>query len=184
MKMPSAKAAVDAGLLRFPPAGTLFPGRELDPLPFLIDSRGAGADLRLRRLILRGLRTLANTAQPFDVIAGLSKAGTIWGAWLAWAERCPYATVHPDGARRSGLQRAVEGHVESQRVLLVDNWVRSGKSVREAIAQVVESRGLPVGVLAIVTSSEASFEIPLHAVWTTNDLLSAARDCPERESRP
>jgi orotate phosphoribosyltransferase len=183
MKTPSARAAVQAGLLLFPPGGSAFPGRTGVPLPFLIDSRGAGTNLPLRRTIVRGLRGLAATAADFDVIGGVSKAGTIWAAWLAWAEQRPYATVHLDGPRRSGLQRAVEGDVRGKRILLVDNWVRSGESVRRAAEVAAEAGAVPVGAIAIVATGDPAVGIPLQAVWEVGQLVRAAEQAGLREER-
>ncbi|MFN3325582.1 MAG: hypothetical protein ACK5AZ_18965 [Bryobacteraceae bacterium] len=183
MKLPSPSAAVRSGLLVFPPAGGAFPGRRGDALPFLIDSRGAGANLRLRRTIVRGLGALASAAPEFNVIGGISKAGTIWAAWLAWAESRPYATVHLDSPRTSGLQRSVEGEVAGKRILLVDNWVRSGESVRSAVDVAIQAGAIPIGALAIVATGEPDVGVPLQAVWDVGQLLAAAQHARAKENR-
>lgn len=171
----SPKAAVDAGLLVLAPAGTRFPARNNRPLPFVIDSRGAGANLPLRTMIVDGLTSCLPGLPPFDVIAGLSKAGVVWAAWLSWLQNQPYATVHLDGPRNSGLQRSVEGDVSGKRVLLIDNWLRTGASVEKAVEIVKRAGATPVGALAIVTDGEAEVDgVALAAVWHIDQLLDAA----------
>lgn len=167
-------AAVKAGLLVFPLNGGAFPGREVEPLPFVIDSRGAGANLPLRVMIVDGLRAAAAKSPAFDVVGGISKAGTIWAAWLAWMEEKPFATVMMDGPRSSGLQREVEGDVAGKRVLLVDNWVRSGASIRRAADIVSKAGGDPVAVIAIAKTGTPPIGLPLHVVWDVEELLAAA----------
>jgi orotate phosphoribosyltransferase len=171
----SPKAAVDAGLLVLAPAGTCFPARDNRPLPFIIDSRGAGTNLSLRAMIVDGLTSCLPDLPAFDVIAGMSKAGTTWAAWLAWSQNQPYATVHLDGPRNSGLQRSVEGDVSGKRVLLIDNWFRRGASVEKAVEIMKRAGATPVAALAIVTDGEAEVDgVALAAVWHIDQLLDAA----------
>lgn len=175
IKTAATVKAIKAGLLVFAPPGTGFPGRGADSLPFLIDSRGAGTKLELRELVVKGLAAEAAACTPFDVIAGVAKAGTPWGAWLAWAKRLPFANVLLDGPRGSGLQREVEGDVGGRRVALVDNWVRSGASIRQAAEVVKRAGGTPVAVLAIVKTGEPNVGLPVRAIWEIGELLGAAR---------
>lgn len=167
-------AAVQAGLLVFPPNGGTFPGRGVEPLRFLVDSRGAGANLPLRAMIVEGLCAAAAKSPAFDVVGGVAKAGTIWAAWLAWMEAKPLATVILDGPRSSGLQRQVEGDVAGKRVLLVDNWIRSGVSIDKAADIVAKAGGDPVGVVAIARTGAPPIGLPLQAVWDVEELLAAA----------
>jgi orotate phosphoribosyltransferase len=184
MKIPSILAVIQAGLLVFPPKGNGFPPRNGRPLPFLIDSRGAGTDIPLRNMVVEGLRVRLQDMPQFDVIGGISKAGTIWAAWLAWVEQRPYATVILDPPRQSGLQRAVEGEVAGKRVLLIDNWVRSGASVVKAIDVVTQAGGVAVGALAIVTDGMAAAGVPLQAIWHIDELLCAADKAGKGRARP
>lgn len=178
MAAPTPRAAIDAGLLVFAPEGTCFPARGNRSLPFLINSRGAGTNLPLRRMIVDGLSACLPTLPEFDVIGGISKAGTVWAAWLAWAGHRPYATVHLDAPRSSGLQRVVEGEVAGRRMLLVDNWIRSGSSLAKAVEVVKQVGAIPIGALAIATDGVAEVGIPLKAIWHIDELLSAA-DCAD-----
>ena len=174
MSILSTKTAIDAGLLVFPPGGSSFPARQNRPLPFLIDSRGAGTNLALRKLIVDELTAKLSNVTDFDVIAAIAKAGTIWAAWLAWVANSPYATVHIGGPRSSGLQRAVEGDINCKRVLLIDNWIRSGASMVKAVDVVTQAGATPIGALTIVTDGVADLEIPLNAVWHIDELLATA----------
>lgn len=136
----SAGDAVRAGLLHFPASGVSLPGRKAGVKDYVINTRGAGALLELRGLIVTALSATALEAPAFDTVGGVAKAGTAWGAWLAWAMDKPFANILLDGPRASGLRREVEGDVAGRRVLIVDNWARSGASLRAA-ATVVERAG-------------------------------------------
>src|SRR5687767_6986062 len=103
--------ALRHGLLLFPPAGESFASRGSEKKLFVIDARGAGVKLALRKLIVEGMRERLSNFNSFDVVGGLAKSGTMWGAWLSWTCELPFANVLLDGPRASGLQREVEGDV-------------------------------------------------------------------------
>ena len=180
----TAHAAIEAGLLVFPPIGQTFPGRGSAPLAFVVDSRGAGTNLTLRRLIVTGLAAAAHDAPTFDVIAGVAKAGTSWAAWLAWEGQWPCANVLTEGPRASGLQRQIEGGVAGARVLLVDNCIRSGESMRKAVAIVRHAGGQPVAALSIVRTGKPDVGVPVLAVWELGELIAAAQGRVVERKRP
>ena len=165
---------VSQGLLRFPPAGTTFPGRRGGGKDYVLDTRGAGTNLELRRLIVSALQTQAESCPPFHVVVGLAKSGTTWAAWLAWAMEIPFANVLLDGKRTSGLQREVEGDVAGKRILLIDNWTNSGDSIRKASEVVKRAGGTPVAALTIARNSDLDLGLPFRSVWEIEDLLAVA----------
>jgi len=169
----TAIRAVHLGLLRLAPQDSPFPGRKGNEKPYIIDARGAGTNIKLRLLIVSLLSDLLQTYEPFDVIGGVSKSGVTWGSWLAWDKRAAYATVLPDGPRTSGLQRSVEGDVRGKRVVLVDNWVRTGESLSQAIEQVSIAGGEVVGAVAIARHEASSVGFKLSTIWTDSELLEA-----------
>lgn len=174
--MSNAHDAVARGLILFPPAGQTFPGRHGGTKDYVINTRGAGAILELRALIVEQLSRCAESGPEFDVVGGLAKAGTSWGAWLAWVLNKPFANVLLDGARASGLQREVEGDVASLRVLIVDNWTRSGRSLAQGATVVERAGGRCVGGLTVVRHGRAECGLPLQAAWSIGELLSAAQE--------
>ncbi|MFA6116363.1 MAG: phosphoribosyltransferase family protein [Sphingomonas sp.] len=167
---------VQRGLLRFPPSGTSFPGREGRPKRYVIDTRGAGADPELRGLIVDRLAEIATMGEAFDVIAGVAKSGTCWAAWLAWKNRVPFANILLDGARGTGLQRDVEGEVAGMRVLLIDNWARSGSSLIRAAEIAARAGAVTVGALTITRNEVIALGFPHRVAWELGELLEAAAD--------
>lgn len=165
--------AIDLGLIRFAPPGRPFPGRGGNPKPYVVDTRGAGSNVGLRDLIVDQMRAARAAFPDHDVVAGIAKSGTIWAAWLAWAEGLPFANVLLDGPRASGLQREVEGDVRGRRVLLIDNWARSGRSLREGIDVVDRAGGRAIGVLTVVRDQPVDLGIPHLGAWELKDLLTA-----------
>lgn len=173
----SAIEVVRLGLIKFPVPGTVFPGRLCGTdKTYVIDARGAGSYPVLRRIIVAELLKEASLLPDFDVFAGISKSGTVWAAWSAWATDTPFANVLLDGPRASGLQREVEGEVSGQRVVLVDNWIRSGTSISKAIDVIQRAGGIAVGALTIVRNHDVNLTIPLRSPWTIGDLLEAAQE--------
>lgn len=172
----TAQSAVGLGLLRFPPPGQSFPGRRGGAgKRFLVDSRGAGADPRLRALILAELGiNLHSLPAPPQAIAGLAKSGMTWGAWLALLTGLPYATVLLDGPRSAGLRREVEGEIGGLRTVLVDNWVASGASLVQAAEIVGRHGGEVVGALAVSGSATPALSFPVRVALDLRSLLLAA----------
>jgi orotate phosphoribosyltransferase len=174
--MTTARMAVQLGLVKFSPSGQSFPGRSGgSPKSYVLDTRGAGSHLQLRELILEELRKQARTLPRFDVFGGISKSGTIWGAWCALLENIPFANILLDGARESGLQRDVEGDVVGRKVLLVDNWIHSGDSILKATEVIQRAGAVPVAALSVARHCTVSLPIPIASAWTITELLDAAR---------
>lgn len=172
--MTPARELIRRGLLVFPPPGTQFPGRNGRKKAYVVDTRGAGADPVLRRWIVEALLGELHAGPPFDVVGGISKSGTAWAAWAAWAEDLPFANILLDAPRASGLQRQVEGKIAGRRVVLVDNWIRSGASIRRAAEVVADAGGEAVAAVAIVSSGPVQLGLPVRAAWDIGELLRAA----------
>lgn len=176
---PSISNVLRLGLLRFPEEGKTFPGRHGNAKQYLIDTRGAGTKVDLRSAIVKRLQMrlaeIRTATKSVDVIAGLSKSGTIWGAWLAWQEGLPFANVLSE-PRSAGLQRQVEGDVQSRSVVLVDNWSRTGTSVNTACSAVSSCGGSVVAILTIVSHPSVSVAAPLYSGWQLRELLDGAVD--------
>lgn len=175
MSQPASRA-VQLGLLRIAPVGTLFPGRAGGVgTPVIADVRGALSQVQLRRLIVNGLvGALLNTFPDADIIAGIAKAGVPWAALLAWRTRKPAAVVNLDGPRASGLQRQVEGEVDGRRVVLVDNLIRSGASLEAAANVVTAAGGQVVGALTVVGNPGVRLGFPILSLWSLRELLESS----------
>jgi orotate phosphoribosyltransferase len=174
--MTAARMAVQLGLMKFAPAGQPFPGRSgASAKPYVLDTRGAGSHLQLRELILEELLKQAQALPRFEVFGGISKSGTVWGAWCALRENMPFANILLDGARASGLQRDVEGDVAGRHILLVDNWIHSGDSIIKATEVVRRAGAVPVAALGVARHGDVSLPIPVASAWTITELLDAAR---------
>lgn len=177
--MNHAEEAVRMGFLKI--AGVhvrSITGRTGGPKRYLLDSRGAGTNLPLRELLLSlmcaGLKECYPTAQ---IVAGVATSGILWGSWLALSENLPYATVLPDGPRASGLRRQVEGDTDGHAVVLVDNWVRSGASLRRAEEAVLAAGGTVLGALTLVVDDQVESQndgMPVQSVWRLSEILRAA----------
>jgi orotate phosphoribosyltransferase len=169
---------VALGLLRIAPADKPFPGRAGGPaVPVLADVRGAFDNIRLRDLIIEGLvSSLAGRFPAADGVVGLAKAGVPWAAAVADRTRRPAAFANLDGPRASGLQRRVEGRVAGRRVVLIDNLISAGKSLRRAADLVTDAGGDVIGALTIVADPGAQLAFAVHSLWSLDELIDAAFD--------
>lgn len=170
---------INCGFVKFAPADRPFPGRTGRPLHLLVDTRGAGAVVTLRNTIVARLVTLAVAMPPAECIVGLANAGTPWAVLLADRLGKPYASLLLKGARASGLRRELEGDIAGSTCLLIDNIIDSGDSLMAGIAKARAVGIMPMGAIAIVRkpkSSQAHFGIPVHSIWSTTELVQAARD--------
>lgn len=172
----SAHEAIRLGLLLFAKPGEMFETRCGGRRGFLTDIRGAGANLPLRELIVGRLLSGLSSLPEHDALAGVVRAGTTWACWLAWEKGLPLANILVNGPRETGLKRDVEGDISGQRVILVDNWIKSGASVKTAAEAVRRAGGTVVGVLTIVKEGDPQVGVPIHSAWDLEELLGAARE--------
>lgn len=174
----SANAAVLLGLLKFAPAGQVFPGRRgASGVPVLADVRGALSNVPLRNLIVDELAAVLATAFPgAEMVAGVAKAGICWAAMLADRIGLPAAVVNLDGPRASGLQREVEGDIAGRRVVLVDNLIGLGGSLQQAAKVTGNGGGHVIGAMTIIADPGASLDFEIRSLWTQRELIDAAFD--------
>ena len=173
-----ALTAVRLGLLCIASEGQPFPGRNGGPPgEAIFDSRGAPAAPLLRTVVLGALMVELARFPEDAVIAGLRSSGLVFGAQLAAFSSRPFVTVWPDSNRQSGLQRAVEGDVSGKPVVLFDNALATGDSLRLAAARVTESGGKVAGALMIGAYREPpAFSFPVIRLFTISQLLHAAQE--------
>ncbi len=169
------RRAIELGLLQVLPHAS-FPGRNGNQgRPYLADVRGAIASRELRRIIVSELQGLMSERFPTcEAVVGIAKGGIAWAALLGWVTDLPTATLLLEGPRKSGRGRQIEGDIAGKACVIIDNVVRSGKSIDDA-AHVLKSHGITnLGCLTIVNDGPPKPSI--HAVWSMGDLLTAAHE--------
>ena len=171
----SAISAIKNGLMVIAQPNKPLTSRSGSNKTYLIDSRGAGVNIELREIIISEMERCIKSFPDFEIIGGVSKSGTSWGAWLSWKLRMPFVNVLLDGKRESGLQREIEGDVEGKNVVLVDNWLRSGKSIQSAIEVVKRNGGNVIGALVITKIKDIELNPTVIPIWELDELFEAAR---------
>jgi len=171
-----ARRAVDLGILRVAPAGQEFPGRRGGPpAKALMDVRAVASNAPLQTLIIGALLHALGDFPAGAVLGGLSRGGLVLGAQLALVARRSFVAVLPEGPRASGLQRAVEGDVTDRDVVLFDNVLNSGASLRDAAAHVERAGGRVAGALVVGTYQKPRrLPFKVRSLFGFNDLLRAA----------
>jgi orotate phosphoribosyltransferase len=174
--MSSAVIAVHLGLLKFAPRGAVFPRRAgASGVPVLADVRGALSNVPLRSLIVQELtKALGEHFPHTNVVAGVAKAGISWAAMLADRVAIGAAVVNLDGPRASGLQREIEGEVAGRRIVIVDNLVARGGSLRHSAAVIANAGGEVIGALTVIADPGAPLEFETRSLWTQRELIDAA----------
>jgi len=171
----SAIKAVSNGLLVFAPPNEPFISRNGDEKYFLVDSRGAGTNIELREIVISEMVKCLDYFPDCNVIGGIAKSGTTWGAWLSWKLRIPFASILLDGKRKSGLQREIEGNIMGKNVVLIDNWLRTGTSIINSIEVVERNGGKVIGVIVITKLKEVTLQAKVVTVWELDELFEAAK---------
>jgi len=171
----SAIKAVTSGLLVIAKPGKSFNSRSGSDKNYLIDSRGAGSNIELREIIVSEMEKCLEIFDDCNVIGGIAKSGTTWGAWLSWKLRIPFANILLEGKRNSGLQREIEGNVKGKNIVLIDNWLRSGTSILNAIEVVNRNGGNVSGTIVITRLKDVNIQSKVIPVWELDELFEAAR---------
>jgi orotate phosphoribosyltransferase len=171
----TALKAVELGLLKIPQEGKFFKSRTGVEKKYLIDARGAGTNLALRKLIITEMENIIKMFPESQAICGIAKSGIMWGSWLSWVLEMPYATVLLDGPRDSGLGRQIEGSIENQKVILIDNWIREGLSMNKAIKILHDNGAIVNGGIVITKINKNDISPNIISLWDLEDLFEAAR---------
>ena len=135
----------------------------------------------------------------FDVLFGPAYKGIplATGTAIGLAEmgrNVPYAFNRKE-AKDHGEGGTVVGHPLQGKILIIDDVISAGTSVRESVNLIYNAGATPAGVvialdrmergkgeLSAVQEVELEFEIPVIAIASLNDLLSYLRDTPALQS--
>ncbi|MCX7764039.1 MAG: phosphoribosyltransferase family protein [Bacteroidia bacterium] len=137
-----------------------------------------------RRWVIQALTERLKIRLPsFKAVVGVATGGIAWAAWLGEALELPVGYVRAQ-PKSHGLGRQVEGLSEPVPVLLIEDLISTGESLRRA-AFSLQAEGFPVIAAAALWSYElpftASFPQPTLALltfpqalwyWTKANLLS------------
>ena len=189
--------AVEAGVLRFG-AFTTKAGRTS---PYFFNAGAFDDGARLGALAQFYARRIEASGLQFDVLFGPAYKGIVLAAAIAIelarnGRRAPYAYNRKE-AKDHGEGGSLVGAPLRGRVLIVDDVVSAGTSVRESIAAITGAGAQPAGVLVALDRQERAAEngvdlpysavqyitrqlgLPVVSVATLTDLLHylcAARD--------
>lgn len=164
-------------LLRYPEDHAVV-NKQGQQMSEIVDTRGAAADVELRNFVLAELIEQAERHELCGVV-GMATSGILWGALLAHSQGLPYLTVLPEGPRPHGLRRQVEGEIKqgvTGTLLLVDNWIVSGNSVKKATKALSETYPtLSCRLLLVVAPDNIpNVGIPVDAAFSVRTLRAAA----------
>ena len=157
-----------AGILRIS-------ARTVDGADVVVDTRGLGTRPHLEALVAATIAVNAVSAGA-TLLGGVANSGTVWAACAARAAGLPHCNVLVDGPRAKGLGRQVEpDNIVGQRVVLIDNWLSTGGSLRTA-RLIVESLGATVCGAVVVSAATDVFDLDglRVAVLWPRDLLQVA----------
>lgn len=150
--------------------------------PIYCDNRLVLSYPDIRRSIIEAFAGLAETFEPYDLIAGVATAGIAHGALLAQHLDKPFAYVRskPKG---HGRQNMIEGLIkEGQRILVIEDLISTGGSSLAAVHALRERGCKVVATLAIFQYNfeQAAMrfkeaDCPFETLTDYKALLSAAR---------
>lgn len=118
--------------------------------PIYCDNRKTLAYPEIRTYIKENLAVLIREQfADVEVIAGVATAGIAHGALVADYLKLPYAYIRPE-PKAHGLGKQIEGEVKpSQKVVLIEDLISTGKSSLNAIPPLVEAGCEILGCAAI-----------------------------------
>ena len=115
----------------------------------------------------------------FDRIAGVPIAGIPFASQIAYNLKKPFLYVRK-GARLHGRQRRVEGNlVSGDRVLLIDDLVTTGLTMKKAAEAITAEGGIVKETVALLDREEggkeklAKTKIQLHALLKISEVANA-----------
>ena len=113
-------------------------------------------------------------AESFDRIAGIPTAGTPFASFLAYQLKKPFLYTRPR-KRLHGRERRVEGIVmPGDRVLLIDDLITTGRSLRRAAAAIRAEGGVVRDAVVLLDREEGGRERLGEDEVTLHSLLRAS----------
>ncbi len=123
---------------------------------------------------------MADIADDFDVVCAPAFGAIVFGFAAAYAMNKPFAFLQRDADGVMGIRSGFKGVVRNAKVLLVEDVVTTGGSVKEAI-KVLEELGASVkmvGLLVDRTNGRLQLPAPYRALLTVKAESWDPDDCP------
>ncbi len=123
---------------------------------------------------------MADIADDFDVVCAPAFGAIVFGFAAAYAMNKPFAFLQRDADGVMGIRSGFKGVVRNAKVLLVEDVVTTGGSVKEAI-KVLEELGASVkmvGLLVDRTNGQLQLPAPYRALLTVKAESWDPDDCP------
>lgn len=116
----------------------------------------------------------------FDVVCAPAFGAIVFGFATAFAMGKPFAFLQRDAEGVMGIRSGFKGVVENARVLLIEDVVTTGGSVKEAIAVLNELNATVemVGLLVDRTNGELDLPAPYRALLTVKAESWSPEECP------
>ena len=117
--------------------------------------------------------------EKFERVAGIPTAGIPFASLVAYQLKKPFLYIRPK-ARLHGRERRIEGILmPGDRVLLVDDLITTGKSLRKAVAAIRAEGGVVTDAVVLVDREEggkekmAKDDVLLHYLLRASEAASA-----------
>ncbi len=123
---------------------------------------------------------MADIKDDFDVICAPAFGAIVFGFAAAHAMDKPFAFLQRDADGVMGIRSGFKGVVRNAKVLLIEDVVTTGGSVKEAI-KVLEEQGASVkmvGLLVDRTNGQLELPVPYRALLTVKAESWDPEDCP------
>lgn len=116
----------------------------------------------------------------FDVVCAPAFGAIVFGFATAFAMDKPFAFLQRDAEGVMGIRSGFKGVVENARVLLIEDVVTTGGSVKEAIAVLNELNATVemVGLLVDRTNGKLDLPAPYRALLTVKAESWSPDECP------
>jgi len=126
--------------------------------PYYIDLRTLPSYPQLYKQVMLALaRLIEETCGSFDVVAGIETSGIVHAAYLGCLTGKPVAYVRKK-AKDHGLAKLVEGVVEGEKVVLVDDVSTTGNTLASAVEALRATGALVECAFVIVDRCEGARE--------------------------
>ena len=137
-------------------------------------------DVNLRNLIIDKLYSLSRIDNYIncEIVTGPATAGSMWALSIALELQTPFVYCEKKDDKMV-YGRGFDKIIENKKILIVEDIITTGKSVKKTIQAIIENKGTISGIVCIWNRKRTIFDYPVFSLINKIVYEFDSDDCPQ-----